>query len=282
MGGELELTAVERINAEHHACEAAVGTALKHAVRCGELLEEQKAGMQHGDWLGWVERNFDGSVRVAQTYMRLWRNREALAGIANTQTSAHLSIEGALKALSAPKSESPDPEAAPLLAEPPSTYEAAEALRGVAETGAERLPGAIATLSGTREEEDVREVLSLAWEIAFREYKLGVGTGEEERRLLALRALDEHVRPVDQLPSRERFALEDELTYREMHTSFSDLIAGGHIIDHTSVAHHIRVMHGLHSEGYTEMAMIYADALINGEDSTVRPQPEDDYEDEGP
>src|SRR5829696_3819361 len=91
VSGELELTAIEQINAEHHACEAAVRSALKHAVRCGALLEEQKATVNHGGWQRWLEENFTGSVKAAQA-----------------QRTAHLSIDGALKALSAPKDESPD------------------------------------------------------------------------------------------------------------------------------------------------------------------------------
>src|SRR5215207_4532309 len=87
-------------------------------------------------------------------------------------------------------------------------------------------------------------------------------------------------KPVDLLPSQGRSAFEDELTFREMHTTFAELIAGGHIVDHTSVAHHIRVMRNLHSEGYTEIAMLYADALLNNQGGTVRPVPEDEYEDE--
>jgi hypothetical protein len=290
VSGELELTPVEQINAEHHACEAAVRSALKHAVRCGALLEEQKATVNHGGWQRWLEENFTGSVRTAQVYMRLSRNREAVEA-AQAQRTAHLSIDGALKALSAPKDESPDlqtasPDELEARAEAAyeqalgATYKSAEALWQIAGIDADRLAGAIAMLSRAHDEKHVREVLGLAWEKAFQEYKRGVCTDEEEWRLRTLRAFDEHVRPVDLLPSRGRFAFEDELTYREMHTTFADLIAGGHIVDHTSVAHPIRVMHNLHSEGYTEIAMLYCDALLKSEGGTVRPVPEDEFEGE--
>jgi Protein of unknown function (DUF3102) len=290
VSGELELTPVEQINAEHHACEAAVRSALKHAVRCGALLEEQKAAVNHGDWQGWLQENFTGSVRTAQVYMRLSRNREAVEEAAKAQTSAHLSIDGALKALSAPKDESPDlqtasPDELEARAEAAyeqalgATYKSAEALWEIAGIDADRLAGAIATLSRAHDEKHVREVLGLGWEKAFQEYKRGVCTDEEEWRLRTLRAFDEHVRPVDLLPSRGRFAFEDELTYREMHTTFAELIAGDHIADHPSVAHHIRVMRNLHSEGYTEIAIRYG-ALLNNQGGTVRPVPEDEFEGE--
>jgi len=100
---KLKLTVVEQINAEHHACEAAVRAALKHAIRCGVLLEEQKAVVPHGEWLAWLNENFDGSARVAQTYMRLSRNRQQVEELAKAQTSAHLSIDGALRALASPR-----------------------------------------------------------------------------------------------------------------------------------------------------------------------------------
>jgi hypothetical protein len=96
---ELELTRAEQINTHHHACEAAVGTALKHAVMCGALLTEQKRELPHGEWGGWLEENFEGSARTAQVYMRLHRKRELVEEIQNRRPSAHLSIEGAIRAL---------------------------------------------------------------------------------------------------------------------------------------------------------------------------------------
>jgi Mg2+ and Co2+ transporter CorA len=80
-----------------------VRAALKHAIRCGVLLEEQKAVVPHGEWLAWLNENFDGSARVAQTYMRLSRNRQQVEELAKAQTSAHLSIGGALRALASPR-----------------------------------------------------------------------------------------------------------------------------------------------------------------------------------
>ena len=105
---KLKLTVVEQINAEHHACEAAVRAALKHAIRCGVLLEEQKAVVPHGEWLAWLNENFDGSARVAQTYMRLSRNRQQVEELAKAQRSALLSIDGALRALASPREPAAD------------------------------------------------------------------------------------------------------------------------------------------------------------------------------
>lgn len=65
-------------------------------------MREAKDMISHGGWLPWLSENFEGSVRVAQNYMRLAANREELT---NARDSAHLSIEGALQAISSSASE---------------------------------------------------------------------------------------------------------------------------------------------------------------------------------
>jgi hypothetical protein len=91
---------VGQINEEHRRCEEALRSGLSHALRAGELLTEAKSRVHHGEWLPWLEANFEASVRTAQGYMRLYTNREALE--ANTQPVAHFGIAGALKELAAP------------------------------------------------------------------------------------------------------------------------------------------------------------------------------------
>jgi hypothetical protein len=97
----------ERINKEHRQVEAAVTAALDHALKAGELLVQAKEGVPHGSWGAWLAENFDGSDRTARAYMRVYAHREELE--ANRQSSATLSLDGALKALSAPK-DAPRPE----------------------------------------------------------------------------------------------------------------------------------------------------------------------------
>jgi len=97
----------ERINAEHRACETAVNSALTHAMNAGGMLEEAKASLPHGAFGLWLKENFAGSDRTARVYMRVHSHREVLE--AKRQTSATLSLDGALRALSAPK-DGPRPE----------------------------------------------------------------------------------------------------------------------------------------------------------------------------
>jgi DUF3102 family protein len=92
----------ERINAEHHSCETAINAALEHALAAGDLLLEAKSACPHGAWQAWLENSFDGSVRTAQAYMRVAAHRDKVEA-AKTQSSAPLSLDGALRALSTPK-----------------------------------------------------------------------------------------------------------------------------------------------------------------------------------
>lgn len=90
------------INDEHRKCDEAVSTALDHAMRAGDLLIKAKAEIGHGDWQAWVEENFEGSMRRAQEYMRLAKNREAIKA-EKARSSAPLGIDRALRAIAAPK-----------------------------------------------------------------------------------------------------------------------------------------------------------------------------------
>jgi hypothetical protein len=91
------------INAEHRAFVGSLKKTAEHGIRAGELLTEAKSKCKHGEWLGWLEKNFEGSARSAQVYTQLFERRGELR--AKTQSSAHLSISGALKELSGPKEE---------------------------------------------------------------------------------------------------------------------------------------------------------------------------------
>jgi hypothetical protein len=89
----------EEIAAEHRKAQTAFGEAVRHALRCGELLAEAKAQLQHGAWIPWLENNFDFSRQTASAYMRLAANREQV------EMESAPSISAALKQLSPPKPE---------------------------------------------------------------------------------------------------------------------------------------------------------------------------------
>ncbi len=95
-------TLADKVNAEHRACEEAVGAALGHAINAGELLTEVKEGVAHGSWGAWLAENFEGSERTAQAYMKVYRRRDEIRNGA-----ADLSLRGALKELEAKSTEKP-------------------------------------------------------------------------------------------------------------------------------------------------------------------------------
>jgi ABC-2 type transport system permease protein len=88
MGKEEKLNKIEKrrlesldnlaaqINDEHRYCESALKSSLDHALKVGKLLVEAKSRCPHGAWEAWLEQNFDGSLQVAQAYMRMAQGGE--------------------------------------------------------------------------------------------------------------------------------------------------------------------------------------------------------------
>ena len=64
-------TLAEKANREHSQAQRAAGQAVKHGVEAGGLLLKAKEEVGHGNFMKWVEENFEGSERVARKYMRL-------------------------------------------------------------------------------------------------------------------------------------------------------------------------------------------------------------------
>lgn len=109
MPNMIEKRLIDRINEQHRECRKTAWSAVKHGIEAGELLNIAKQGLKHGEWEEWVGENFEGSVRTARVYMQLSKNKDELQRI-NRQTSAGLSIDAALKAISTPRD---DPKALP-------------------------------------------------------------------------------------------------------------------------------------------------------------------------
>lgn len=68
----------ERVNAEHRLARQSAETAVQHAIRCGELLSEQKARLPHGTFGKWIADNCEFSQATANNYMRASKNPNAL------------------------------------------------------------------------------------------------------------------------------------------------------------------------------------------------------------
>ena len=60
----------EKINQEHRLARQGAETAVQHAVRCGQLLIEQKKAMKHGEFTGWVVGHCEFAYSTAARYMK--------------------------------------------------------------------------------------------------------------------------------------------------------------------------------------------------------------------
>lgn len=69
-------TLAQMINVEHRAFIGSARKTLKHGIRAGELLKQAKSQCRHGEWLGWLDKNFVGAPRTAQSYMQLHKNHQ--------------------------------------------------------------------------------------------------------------------------------------------------------------------------------------------------------------
>lgn len=72
--------------------------------KSGDALRKIKAGLTHGEWEPWVDKNFEGSKRTAENYMRLsreWKERIAAA----VKDGSVLSLNDAMRLLRAPEDE---------------------------------------------------------------------------------------------------------------------------------------------------------------------------------
>ena len=103
-GAALAALAAE-INAEHDAAEQHARKAVDHARAAGDRLLLAKAQVAHGQWLPWLATNCPAIAdRTARAYMQLARNWTTLES--KTATVADLTINEALKLLTAPEADS--------------------------------------------------------------------------------------------------------------------------------------------------------------------------------
>ena len=93
---EASIPLVDRINTLHYEVEQHKTQMLLEARAAGELLLEAKDTVKHGEWLDWLEANFEGSGRTARAYMRIAAHWEKI-GFKMAEGSANISISEALK-----------------------------------------------------------------------------------------------------------------------------------------------------------------------------------------
>ena len=72
----VETVTAEAINREHGLARSCAESAVQHAIRCGELLIEQKDRLQHGEFGDWVKANCEFGQHTARIYMRAAEQNE--------------------------------------------------------------------------------------------------------------------------------------------------------------------------------------------------------------
>ena len=107
--GELIKTASE-INRLHRLVTEAAQSSLQYSIEIGEMLNDVKKDIKHGDWEGWLAKYCpEISDRTARVYMRLAKpeNAKKLEAAANENGNgvADLSVRSAAKLLAKPLTE---------------------------------------------------------------------------------------------------------------------------------------------------------------------------------
>jgi len=82
----------EEIRQELSKLHQTLKMSVQQAIRIGQLLTEQKEFMGYGDFLPWLEKNFNMGQRTAYNYMNLFEHQCKIATVANLQ-EAYKQIE---------------------------------------------------------------------------------------------------------------------------------------------------------------------------------------------
>lgn len=97
-----ETTWRDRINRAHSQVQVAEAAALPYAREAGAVLLEVKAGLNHGEFIPWLEANCTVTPRQARNYMAIAANWAAIEDFQKRNRGSVLSIKGALGVLRAP------------------------------------------------------------------------------------------------------------------------------------------------------------------------------------
>lgn len=64
------VVSAESVNEEHRLAKAGAENAVQHAIRCGQLLQQVKAGLAHGEFQAWIEGNCEFQYSTAARYLK--------------------------------------------------------------------------------------------------------------------------------------------------------------------------------------------------------------------
>ena len=66
----ISCTVISNINEQHRLARSCAETAVRHAIRCGELLLEQKGRVEHGEFGKWIATHCEFEYSTAARYMK--------------------------------------------------------------------------------------------------------------------------------------------------------------------------------------------------------------------
>ena len=145
MKNEIEKTRIDKILSLHEEIAGYLKLTLDRAIHIGGLLTEQKADLQHGQWLPWIRENMPFSKRLAQDYIRFYEHREEL------KSATLAGLTDARRYLTPPKEKSADSAL--------STIRGRGSLFSAMETYFERLPADVRQEANTLIER-LKEIMS--------------------------------------------------------------------------------------------------------------------------
>jgi Meiotically up-regulated gene 113/Protein of unknown function (DUF3102) len=165
-------------NQSHRWAVRAAGTAMAHVVAAGHALVQARDLCEEGGWLRWLRKNFEGSVRTAQRYMRVARYLPA-SGIDATRVP-HRSQTALLRAIRGVVfTERAATEDAPAVAGCPAEAAARRRLSFVAARRLRKLAGAVAAMAaGAHAAHLAERINALAADVLLDAGEGGAASGE--------------------------------------------------------------------------------------------------------
>lgn len=106
--GDLSVRKIEEIRNLYNETKAHVARSVETIIKIGELLTDAKSSLDHGEFKGWVEENFEFSYSTASKWMKVYANKKLV--LKELKNSKSLLLSDAYNAVSTkiiPKEASP-------------------------------------------------------------------------------------------------------------------------------------------------------------------------------
>ncbi len=96
--GDLSVRKIEEIRNLYNETKAQVARSIETVIKIGELLTDAKSSLDHGEFKGWVEENFEFSFASANKWMKVYDNKKQV--LKELKNSKSLLLSDAYNAVS--------------------------------------------------------------------------------------------------------------------------------------------------------------------------------------